>query len=105
MRVARWAWVVAVVVAAGLALLVYSQTRPKEVHTVALRWTESPHATSYNIYRATVSGGPYTQIGNVDYPVYLDIHVSSGSVYYYVVTALTGWKESGYSKEMSATVP
>ncbi|HEV2436750.1 MAG TPA: fibronectin type III domain-containing protein, partial [Verrucomicrobiae bacterium] len=71
---------------------------------VSLNWTASSGATSYNVYRASVSGGPYTQIAtSVSTTSYTDTTVVNGTTYYYVVTAVNANGESGYSNEASAT--
>lgn len=106
MKVSRVTWVLAVVVAAGLALFMYSYARGKtSPHCVTLRWSPTPQATSYNVYRSTVSGGPYAKIGTALTATYVDAPVSSGAVFYYVVTAVRNRRESAYSKEMKAAVP
>jgi fibronectin type 3 domain-containing protein len=62
----------------------------------------------YNVYRGTVSGGPYTNINSA-----LDMSTSdtdttivASKTYYYVVTAVasTG-AESGYSNQTTAGIP
>ncbi len=77
---------------------------------VALTWTAStsPNISGYNVYRATVSGGPYTAVntGLVTAPSYTDSSVQTGQTYYYVVTAVnTSEVESGYSNQATAAVP
>ncbi len=106
MRMARIIWVLAAVVAIGIALFAYSYARGKSaIHSATLRWSPSPCATSYNVYRATMSRGPYSKIGAASTPRYVDAPVSSGSVFYYVVTAVCKGKESGYSQEIKAAIP
>lgn len=106
MKISRLAWVWVLLIAVALGLFVYKQARaiPAE-HSVTLRWTASPGATSYNVYRAKVSGGPYTKIGAVPAPPYRDEDVTSGATFYYVVTAVREGKESKYSSEIKASVP
>ncbi|MDE3100575.1 MAG: hypothetical protein KGJ88_13985, partial [Verrucomicrobiota bacterium] len=70
---------------------------------VALSWTASSGATSYNVKRATVSGGPYTTIANVSTTSYTDSSVTNGTTYYYVVSAVNSGGESANSSEASAT--
>jgi fibronectin type 3 domain-containing protein/O-glycosyl hydrolase len=71
---------------------------------VALSWTASSGATSYNIYRSTKSGGegstPY-QTG-VTGTTFTDIGVTNGTAYFYVVTAVNTGGESAKSNEVSA---
>jgi fibronectin type 3 domain-containing protein len=51
-----------------------------------LTWTHTG-AHHYNIYRGTVSGGPYLKIASTTstYSTYLDLAVVNGTTYYYVV--------------------
>lgn len=71
---------------------------------VTLNWNSVTDATSYNVYRATASGGPYTQIATgVTGTSYIDTNVTGGTTYYYVVTAVSSVGESAYSNEASAT--
>ena len=78
-------------------------------HTVTLTWIASTSTVSgYNIYRSTVSGGPYTQINTaLDATTsYVDSTVQSGQTYYYVTTAVsTAGVESAYSNQAVAIVP
>ena len=71
---------------------------------VTLSWTASTGATSYNIKRATVSGGPYTTIAtNVTSLSYTNTGLVNGTVYYYVVSAVNANGESANSAQVSAT--
>jgi sugar lactone lactonase YvrE len=72
---------------------------------VNLTWSTSAGATSYNVKRAFSSGGPYATIGNSTSTSYTDTAVSSGTTYYYVVSALNPGGESANSLEASATPP
>jgi len=77
-------------------------------HSVTLSWTPSSSSgvTGYNIYRATVTGGPYAIISaNVQGTQFIDSQVVAGTTYYYVVTALNPQGESIYSNEASAVIP
>ena len=77
-------------------------------HTVDLDWSASADAVGYNIYRGTVSGGPYTMINSSldSTTAYTDSTVVSGQTYYYVVTAVDGnSSESGYSNPAQAVIP
>jgi hypothetical protein len=78
--------------------------------SVSLLWnpSESSGVIGYNVYRGTVSGGPYSLITPVMVAAtaYFDSAVSSGQTYYYVVTSLDpGAVESAYSPEAVAAVP
>jgi len=76
---------------------------------VNLTWSPSTSdgVTGYNVYRSTISGGPYSLITSspISTTTFLDSTVSSSQTFYYVVTSLAGTDESGYSNEVSAAVP
>ncbi len=76
---------------------------------MTLDWTASTSAViGYNVYRGTVSGGPYTQLNSslVMTTQYQDSSVRSGQTYYYVVTAVDSSQvESTNSNQVSATIP
>jgi hypothetical protein len=77
-------------------------------HTVDLDWNASADAVGYNIYRGTISGGPYTMINSSldSTTAYTDSTVASGQIYYYAVTAVDGnSNESGYSSPVQAVIP
>ncbi|SFV01669.1 LamG-like jellyroll fold domain-containing protein [Pseudoduganella namucuonensis] len=67
---------------------------------VVLSWWGSAYATSYNVKRATVSGGPYTtiQTGITDLLTYTDTTAPTGTCYY-VVTAITPSGETAPSNQ------
>jgi hypothetical protein len=70
---------------------------------VGLSWTPSTFATSYNVERATTSGGPYTTVASPTGASYTDTGLSSGTTYYYVVNALSSAGMSAASSQVSAT--
>lgn len=71
---------------------------------VFLSWSTVAGATGYNIKRSTTAGESYTTIAtNVTDTGYVDLTVTNGTTYYYVVTAITANGESGNSNEASAT--
>jgi fibronectin type 3 domain-containing protein len=70
--------------------------------SVNLSWSPSSGATSYNVKRATTSGGPYSQVGAPTAAAYSDTSVSNGTHYYYVVSALDSAGESANSAQVSA---
>ncbi len=78
-------------------------------HSAVLGWTASTSAVSgYNVYRATVSAGPYTKINSalVTTTTSTDPTVLTGLTYFYVVTAVDSSNvESAYSNEVSAVIP
>jgi fibronectin type 3 domain-containing protein len=79
-------------------------------HSVTLAWAASTtqSVVGYNVYRSTVLGGPYAQITSASdvNSSYTDSAVSSGTSYFYVVTAVDGTgAESAYSNQAQAVVP
>jgi endoglucanase len=70
---------------------------------VVLSWPASSTATSYNLKRATTNGGPYTILANTATTNYTDVALTSGTTYYYVVSALNPAGESGNSVQANAT--
>jgi fibronectin type 3 domain-containing protein/regulation of enolase protein 1 (concanavalin A-like superfamily) len=70
---------------------------------VSLSWTLSTNATSYNVKRATTSGGPYATISSPTGNSYVDTGLANGTTYYYVVTAVDLAGESANSAQASAT--
>ncbi|MGA7138488.1 MAG: hypothetical protein WBZ14_12505 [Terriglobales bacterium] len=75
-------------------------------HSVTLTWNASANATSYNLYRATASGGPYVQVASgIVVPTYTDTQVGHSQTLYYVATAVQGTSESGYSNQAVAVIP
>ena len=79
-------------------------------HQVQLSWgaSTSTGVTGYNVYRGSVSGGPYNKINPalVVGTTYSDSSVQAGKTYFYVTTALNGsGTESAYSNQVQAVVP
>jgi hypothetical protein len=80
------------------------------IHAVNLSWnaSSSQDVAGYNVYRGSVSGGPYTeQNSSLDtQTAYTDANVQAGQTYYYVTTAVdSSGNESAYSNEVQAVVP
>lgn len=79
-------------------------------HSVTLSWSASTsQVAGYDIYRSTVSGGPYTTMLNSS-PVagltFTDTNVQAGTTYYYVVVAVnSNGVQSSDSNQALATVP
>lgn len=70
---------------------------------VALSWSASAGATSYNIYRGTASGNEIQVANGVSATSYTDTNLTNGAQYFYEVTAANGAGESSKSAEISAT--
>ena len=79
------------------------------VHKVSLAWSPSTSSvTGYDIYRSTLSGGPYSRVNPslVTGTTYTDEDVQGGTTYFYVATAVDSHGvESVFSNEVSATIP
>ena len=71
---------------------------------VSLTWNAAPSATTYNVKRATSSGGPYSTIQSfLTTTAYVDGNVTPGTTYHYVVSASNGGGEGPNSAQVSAT--
>jgi fibronectin type 3 domain-containing protein len=62
---------------------------------------------SFSLYRSTISGSSYRLLASaLGTAAYNDQRVQSGTIYYYVVTAVDDQgRESALSNETRATVP
>jgi endoglucanase len=70
---------------------------------VMLAWTASTGATSYLVSRSTQMGGPYTQVAAPATNAFTDTGLTNGTVYYYVVAAVSASGTSATSAPVSAT--
>ena len=81
----------------------------RATYSVLLNWAASSSSYSgFNLYRSSVSGGPYTKVHSslILSPSYSDTNVTNGQTYYYVATEVdSSGKESGYSSQISVTIP
>lgn len=82
---------------------------PEASHSVSLSWAASTSSVGgYNVCSSRVSGGPYAKLTPFELAAtsYTDSSVQQGQTYYYVVTAVNSQnQESGYSAQVSATIP
>ena len=88
-------------------LLVASAFGQTGTHQVQLTWIQSTSAgvTSNNVYRSSTSGSGYALVYASSTPItsFTDVSLLAGT-YYFVVTALIGTTESGYSGQAKAVV-
>src|SRR5262249_36269273 len=70
---------------------------------VQLSWNASTGATSYNVKRATTSGGPYATVATVTGATFTNTGLANGTTYFFVVSAVNANGESANSSEVSAT--
>lgn len=69
---------------------------------VSLSWTASAGAASYQIKRATTSGGPYATVATTTSNGFTDVGLTNGDTYYYVVSAENSIGETPNTREVSA---
>jgi hypothetical protein len=71
---------------------------------VLLLWQGVPFATSYNLKRGTLGGGPYVTVTNgLVGASFADSGLVNGTTYYYILIATNQFGESAVSSEISAT--
>jgi fibronectin type 3 domain-containing protein len=69
---------------------------------ITVTWNAVPGATSYRVKRSTTSGGPYTVVGSPTTNTFTNTGLTSGTTYYYVVSAVNGSGEGPNSVQVSA---
>lgn len=103
--------------AAGLLLMwpEFHGALAQSAHSITVTWgASSTSGAQYNVYRATVTGGPYTKLTATPIAAltYTDSAGTGGTKYFYVVTAFCAAGgacpagiegESAFSAETSAT--
>ena len=70
---------------------------------VVLNWNAPAHAVTYNLYRSTSSGTETSYKTGLTKTTFTDIGLTTGTTYYYKVTAVDAAGESPRSNEASAT--
>ncbi|MCD2452074.1 MAG: hypothetical protein Q8K07_15710 [Methylicorpusculum sp.] len=76
-----------------------SATKGTVLNAVDLSWLPVADATSYNVYRASSSGGALTLIGSATTPTFTDSTSGFSAAYYYRTTAIVGTIEGPQSNE------
>jgi endo-1,4-beta-xylanase len=70
---------------------------------VALTWSASSGAASYNVKRGATSGGPYATVGSTAGTSFTNTGLSNGTTYFFVISAVNGVGESVNSNQVAAT--
>jgi alpha-L-fucosidase len=71
---------------------------------VGLNWSAAANVATYNLKRATTSGGSYTSVSSsLTGTTYFDTSAVNGTTYYYVISGTNSLGESANSPEASAT--
>ena len=71
--------------------------------TIDVQWDAMILAEGYKVYRSLALTGPYTEIADTPVTNYVDTGLSSGTTYYYKVSAYNSYGESAESPAVSAT--
>lgn len=84
----------------SLAAYLFSNTE------VLLNWSQTAFEQEYVLERATVSGGPYTELPPVPYPAvsFIDKNLTTGQTYFYRIKARNATGSSVFSSEVSVNV-
>jgi len=96
---------------ASLPILVQTASLTGVCHNVVLNWVASiTPGVTYNVYRSSTSGGPYTRLNSSGPSLtYTDIISPAPAgytvYYYYVVRAFNGSVESANSNEAQVLAP
>ncbi len=70
---------------------------------IVLAWTASAYAETYEVWRASVSGGGYTRLAVTYGTTLTDTWATAAGTYYYIVTATNSFGSSPASTEAGAT--
>ncbi|MCL4557423.1 MAG: fibronectin type III domain-containing protein [Deltaproteobacteria bacterium] len=70
---------------------------------VTISWNTVIGVASYNVYDSTNSGGPYIKVSSATSTNHTISGLNNGTMYYFVVTAVNSYGESGNSTEVFAT--
>lgn len=73
---------------------------------IDLSWSNQANSTSYDVFRGTVTGGPYSLVGTTTKTAYSDTSgLANGKTYFYVVQPLNGTAEVCQSNQAVIAVP
>jgi alpha-galactosidase len=71
-------------------------------YPVGLGWVATPGAMTYNVKRGSSVSGPFTTVTNTPFLEYGDSNVTVGTTYYYEISAVGKFGESGNSAAVGA---
>lgn len=72
---------------------------------IQLSWTAGTGATSYQVGRSTVSGGPYATVGTPTATTFSDTGLTDGTAYYYVVYSVNPvWTSTASNQAMAIPI-
>lgn len=80
------------------------RTTSNSKNRISLSWGSVTNATSYNIYRATSTSGPYRKIGTSKTTSFTNKSLRKGTTYCYKVKAVNRLGLSAYSEVLNVTV-
>lgn len=73
---------------------------------VSLAWNAAPNAATYNVKRATTSGGPYSlRTTGLTNRSYTDTGLTNGTAYHYVVSAVNSEGVEGANSSQASATP
>lgn len=73
-------------------------------YRIEIEWNAVSNAVYYQVYRATSASGTYSKLGGYTQVCsYMDVNVTTGSTYYYKVSAINGEGEGPKSAAVSGT--
>jgi len=107
-----WQRTILLLLCNGFAMFAFAAPKMAS-HSITLTWTPATqpaniNAVSWNIYRSTVSNGPYTLIASepVASVTYVDTAVTAGNGYFYEMTCVdSAGVESARSTAVDVTIP
>jgi alpha-galactosidase len=97
-------WANALVIATNVTQMPHAPNglNATQGNLITLNWNSTLAGLTYNVKRATQTGGPYTTITNIPITTFADSNIVNGTTYFYVVSAVSSLGESSNSVEVSA---
>ncbi|MBS2023155.1 MAG: Ig-like domain-containing protein, partial [Deltaproteobacteria bacterium] len=97
-----WSYAVQATAGTGYALEPQNVIARAGTGTISLSWDAVVGATSYSVFSASTSGGPYQYAGNAQTPFLSALTSPNGATRYFALQANTNTTSSGYSREVAA---